>query len=411
MDWNQLFRPRHWNDVLGQTHLKPIIQQAMLSDTFPKFSLFTGPSGTGKSTLAELCAMSIACSNSLNEPCGHCDNCKAFLAGNSRIIKKYNMAKMLGKKDIVTVLDEIFEYTAIEGLAIYILEEVHVLKDFEQSPFLEELTRIPDDVYIMMCTTQPYKILPEIRNRAITFNCEMPTIGQCREFIKKICRTAGITIPPESTIKTLVEVSENTPRKIVSTLQLFSSGDQLTRENLSEFFGLADESIYVDLLEYLHSSKTFYEYAAFIEELSERDISAVKVVKGFDNFMVDVLLERSSRQKFNLIQEGERLSEACSRLGETGILRIMNFIAKRDYSSVRNESSAKYFLLQLKLEFSNNVAGNTNLSTAAAVKIEVNEAVRRAQHEAATETNTKGIAPMDAEKLRQSGTKLFFEDD
>ena len=323
----------------------------------------------------------------------------------------YEVAKMLGKKDIVAVLDEIFEYTAIEGLAIYILEEVHVLKDFEQSPFLEELTRIPDDVYIMMCTTQPYKILPEIRNRAITFNCEVPTMGQCREFIKKICRTAGITIPPDSTIKTLVEVSENTPRKIVSTLQLFSSGDQLTRENLSEFFGLADESIYVDLLEYLHSSKTFYEYAEFVEELSERDISAVKVVKGLDNFMVDVLLARSSRQKFNLIQEGERLSEACSRLGETGILRIMNFIAKRDYSSVRNESAAKYFLLQLKLEFSNSVAGNTNLSTAAAVKLEVNEAVRRAQHEAATETKSKGIAPLDAERLRQSGTKLFFEDD
>lgn len=411
MDWNIMFRPRTWNDVLGQNHLKPVIQQAMLSGSFPKFSLFTGPSGTGKSSIAELCAMTLSCSNSLVEPCGHCDNCKAFLKGNSRIIKKFNMAKMLGKRDIVSVLDEIFEFESIEGMTVYILEEVHVLKDSEQSPFLEELTRIPDDVYIMMCTTQPYKVLSEIRNRAITFNCEVPTNGQCRDFIKKVCKTAGVGTPPDPTIRTLVEVCENTPRKIISTLQLFSSGEQLTAQKLSEFFGLADEKVYIDLLDNLHSSKSFYDYANFIESFADNDISAVKIVKGFDNFMVDVLLERSSQREFKLMQEGERLSEVCTRLGETGILRIMNFIAKRDYSSVRNESAAKFFLFQLKLELTNNITGNTNLSNAAATKLETNEVARKKENERASSGTSKDVARMSESKLMQSGSMFFLEDD
>lgn len=408
MDWNILFRPRTWDAVLGQNHLKPIIQQALLADRFPKFSLFTGPSGMGKSSLAELVAMSLSCSNSLSEPCGRCDNCRAFLNGNSRVVKKFNMAKMLGKKDIISVLDEIFEFESIDGQTIYILEEVHVLKDNEQSPFLEELTRIPDDVYIIMCTTQPYKVLSEIRNRAITFNCEVPTTGQCQEFIKKVCRSAGIGIPPDTTIRTLTEVCENTPRKIIATLQLFSSGDQLTAQMLSEFFGLAEERVYIDLLEKLHSSVSFFQFAEFIESFADNDISAVKVVKGFDNFMVDVLLERSSRRKFALLQEGERLDNICKTLGEVGILKIMNFISKKDYTSARNESSAKYFLLQLKLDLLNNVTGNTNLSIAAATKIEANESARQKEAEQRTSSTAKDVQRLTGSKLIQASASMFF---
>lgn len=410
MDWNLMFRPRKWDSVVGQNHLKSVIQQALLSGSFPKFSLFTGPSGTGKSSIAELCAMTLSCSNSLVDPCGNCDNCKAFKEGHSRIIKKYNMAKMLGKRDIISVLDEIFEFESIEGMTIYILEEVHVLKDNEQSPFLEELTRIPDDVYIMMCTTQPYKVLSEIRNRAITFNCEVPTNTQCREFIKKTCKTAGVPVPPDSTLRTLVEVCENTPRKIISTIQLFSSGEQLSAQKLAEFFGLADEKVYVDLLENLQSSTSFYEYANFIESFSDTDVSAVKLVKGFDNFMVDVLLERSSRHKFTLMQESNRLTEICNRLGEVGILKIMNFIAKRDYNSVRNESAAKFFLFSLKLELMGETSINSNLSNATALKLEANETARQKENNKATNSSSKGLSAMSESKLMQTGSMFFLEE-
>lgn len=410
MDWNLMFRPRKWDSVVGQNHLKPVIQQALLSGSFPKFSLFTGPSGTGKSSIAELCAMTLSCSNSLVDPCGNCDNCKSFKEGHSRIIKKYNMAKMLGKKDIISVLDEIFEFESINGMTIYILEEVHVLKDNEQSPFLEELTRIPDDVYIMMCTTQPYKVLSEIRNRAITFNCEVPTNTQCREFIKKTCKTAGVPVPPDSTLRTLVEVCENTPRKIISTIQLFSSGEQLSAQKLAEFFGLADEKVYVDLLENLQSSTSFYEYANFIESFSDTDVSAVKLVKGFDNFMVDVLLERSSRHKFTLMQESERLTEICNRLGEAGVLKIMNFIAKRDYNSVRNESAAKFFLFSLKLELMGETSINSNLSNATALKLEANESARQKENNKATNSSSKGLSAMSESKLMQTGSMFFLEE-
>lgn len=408
MDWNIAFRPRKWDNIIGQKHLKPVIQQALLNGKFPRFSLFSGPSGVGKSTMAELCAMSIACESSLNEPCCNCNSCRAFIEGKSLNIKKYNMAKMLGKRDVVEVLDDIFKFESIQGLTIYILEEIHVLRDNEQSPFLEELTKIPDDVYIMACTTQPYKVLAEIRNRATPFYLEIPTSVECREFIKKICKGANVPIPDINTLKTLVEVCENTPRKLISTIELFSTVG-LTSDKIAEFFGLEVTSVYIDLLEKLKSSVSYYEFVDFVEDFSEKEISAIKVVRGFDNFMVDVLLERSSSKKFKLIQEGERLSKVTSELGEVEILKIMNFISKRDYSSTRNESSAKFYLLHLKLSMLGTNVLSSNLSNATAIKIESQETARK-QNKLNT-SKGKGLTSMDATAIQRTASMFFTEEE
>jgi DNA polymerase-3 subunit gamma/tau len=403
------FRPRVWDDVVGQNHLKGVIQQSLFSGNFPKFSLFTGPSGTGKSSLAELCAMALTCSNNLTEPCGVCENCLKFIDGHSLSIKKYNMAKMLSKRDIVDVLDDIFQFESITGLTVYILEEVHALRDCDQSPFLEELTRIPDDVYIIMCTTQPYKVLSEIRNRAITFNCELPSNVQCRNFIKKICKSAGVTGIDDNTVQTLVEVCENTPRKIIATLQLFATGGLLNSHNLSEFFGLADKSIYIELLDRLQSKYSFYEYVTYLEDVTDNtDMSAVKIVKGLDSFMTDVLLERSRKNKFKLLENGEKLNDICNSLGEAGILRLMNALVKRDFHSIKNEASAKFFLISLKLELQG--TKSSNASSAVITKIEANEKAHQFNNLKAVQYNSKELSKVDSSRLNQTAT-VFFDDD
>lgn len=410
MDWNLMFRPHSWSDVVGQNHIKPIIQQSLFSSNFPKFSLFTGPSGTGKSSIAELCAMTLTCSNGQGEPCGECDNCKRFLEGKSLAVKKFNMAKMLGKADVVSVLNDIFQFESIVGRTVYILEEIHALRDIDQAPFLEELTKIPDDVYIIACTTAPYKVLNEIRNRAIIFNCEIPTNAQCRTFIKRICKSAGIVTPPDDTLRTLVDMCENTPRKIVATLQLFATSGELTSEALYDFFGVADKKIYIDWLERLQNTYTFFEYSEWLENLLDSKYSAVKMVKGLDNFMTDVLLERSRKNKFKLFEDGKRLEEICERLGESGILRLSELLIKRDYHSVKSESSAIYFLISIKLEMNPAVNGG-NASNATMTKLDSNELARKKVNEQASSSNADGLKKINSADLKSTGTLFFIDDD
>lgn len=406
-DWSEIFRPRKMDDILGQNHLKPVIYQTLLNEQFPKLSLIAGPTGTGKSSIAEFIAMAKACKNSITEPCCQCDNCKGFLNGSSRIIKKYNMAKMLQKSDAVEVIHQIFDYESIDGLSIFILEEIHELPASSQAPFLEELTKIPDDVYIIMCTTKPYKIIDEMRSRATIFTCEIPSVAQCKEYVKKVCKVAHINVPDDATIKTLVDICENNPRKIIQTLQLFSSGEPLTSELLTSFFGLAPTIIYIDLLEKLLPTCTFSDYCDFVVGLTDSDITAVKVVKGFKDFMVDVLLSRSNK-KFNLIGEGERIRKVCDTLGEVGILKIMNFIAERDFKYHSNESNAKFYLLNLKMTMSASHASNS--SNATVLQIEAENKARKLIERDNTSTASKALSPIKGNAMKQQGTMFFTED-
>lgn len=410
LDWSEYFRPRKFNDVIGQSHLKPIIHQNLVNNKYPRLSIFSGPSGTGKSTLAEMVAMTLACKNSNSEPCCECDNCKAFLENRSRIIKKYNMAKLLQKSEAVDIMHQIFDYESIDGLSVFILEEIHELPASSQAPFLEELTKIPEDVYIIMCTTKPYKIIEEMRGRAITFNCELPSVSECKEYIKRVCRIAGITMPSNEAMSTLIDVCEYNPREIIKNLQLFSSSETITVDLLIEFYGLAPLIFYVDLLEKLLPSCTYPDYFNFLSESLDSNLTAVKIVKGFSKFITDVLLVNSSK-KFKLIGQADRLKEICDKLGEHGLLSIVEFIAEKDYKSYANESGAKFFLLSLKLKLCGNKVNSRSVATMVQIESENKARARIAAEENTGNNNTRMLTSLTAKSLKQNGTNFFTEED
>lgn len=348
-DWNQILRPRSWDTVLGQNHIKGIIRQAIAGGNFPRFSIYAGPSGMGKSCLAELSAMTLCCESSTENPCMTCRSCRSFLENQSYAIRKFNMARLLGKKDIIGVLADIFDYESMAPKSVYILEEVHALKDSEQMPFLEELTKIPDNVHVIMCTTQPYKLLNEIRNRAVIFTLEPPSTSECIEYLQSICYRMGIPTPTKTTLKLFVDLCDNTPRKIVSTLQLFANTTNISQEDLVKFFGLAEDEVYVDLLDMLLTEHSMTEYAEYLSNLDDDGISSIKIVKGLERFLTTVLLERSGRKQFKSFKDKERLTYISRKLGESNLLKIIEAVADMDRKTYASESSAKFFLVRLKL--------------------------------------------------------------
>ena len=410
MEWVQAFKPRTWDSVIGQDHLKSVIQQALLRDKFPKFSLFTGPSGVGKSTIAELCALSLVCSENKAEPCLQCSNCRDFMSGGNRAIRKYNMASMLGKSSVIEVINDIFVFESITGLTVYILEEVHALREVDQAPFLEELTKIPDDVYVIMCTTNMYKVLPEIRNRAIIFNCTTPTYKQCSDFIKSICKRVGMPTPPTEVLKTLVSVCENTPRRLVNTLELFST-EEITNEKLVDFFGLTDNNYCIDLLEKLESKVSFFDFCEYLANLEDTDTTPSKLLRTFDSFMVDLLLSRSDNKKLKLLGASDRVERIVYELGEAGILKIMNALSEKSYGVDKSDNKSKFFLLSLKLSMSGSTSMISNQSNSQAIKINANEKARETTASRALDNAPEVLKPMTDKRIAGISTMFFTEED
>jgi len=81
LDWIISERPTTLDETVGQDHITKVFKQFQKENAYPKSVLFTGRPGNGKTTLAKIIAMNLACTNLNNkgEACKECPSCKAVL--------------------------------------------------------------------------------------------------------------------------------------------------------------------------------------------------------------------------------------------------------------------------------------------------------------------------------------------
>lgn len=322
---NWSFTPKSWKEIFGQEHIKPYILSAIKAGNFPKFSIFAGKPGVGKSATSELVGRTICCTNSDEEPCGICANCIEPLGG---AVKKFNMGKY-SKREINEIISEIFDYKAMRDQQVYILEEMHAIRAEDQIVFLEELTKIPEDVYIIMCTTQLYKLIPELRDRGIIFNFEPLTSRECLAYAHFISSKIGIEVDDNS-LKYLCEVCENIPRQILKLLEFFSNSKEISKQTLMEFLGIVEDQEVEAVLKALVQMRDVIALSDFLQ-----NVNSVKIVKRLREYLVTELFKRG--QVFSLY-------------GENKFLKLLEFTCDQlDKSVPQSDSMANLFLIRLFL--------------------------------------------------------------
>ena len=347
INWTQVLRPRRWEDIIAQKTVKSLLISSLENDNLGQFVILSGQSGTGKSCLAELIGSAIACEVNKSVPCGHCRNCLALQRGDTTIVRKFNMATMIGKQDILSILSTIFDYPSIEGKAVFILEEVDALTEINQRPFLEPLQSIPEDVTVIMCTAHYGSLIPEMRNRAIHYRLETPDIFECVGFIKNVCKKMGSEVPSDEVAQLFSDMCNNVPRTIVGTLQMFAN-NSLTEEAIEDYFGVAGVEDYVCLMQKLAKSVSEVEFINYAQTILS---DAKKLIKGLDRFMVTLLLERSQKKPFKQYTpaQAQKLTELFSVLSQEDVIVLTDMVTEIPKKAFVDDYSAVLFLIQLKL--------------------------------------------------------------
>ncbi|MEG2262836.1 MAG: AAA family ATPase [Clostridia bacterium] len=347
-DLNQVLRPASWNAVIGQSDIKDIIIAAIENETFPNFSIFCGPTGVGKSCMAELTAKTLICTGE-DKPCGKCPSCLSA----ERSIVKYNMASMLGKKDIVQVLDGIFKYEGVFGKTIYILEEVQVLKQKEeQTPFLEELTKIPPDVYVMMCTTRVNSLLPAMRNRATVFQLTIPSTEECVDLIRSTLETLHLQPMSLDSMTTLATLSENTPRNIIKHIGLLASNGGISDGVISKFFKTVSKQEYINCLNQLISPDiSVQDFVRYLKSL-ESVVTYTSLVHGLRDFILTALIEVSMNlpDPTMSVEDRKHMQNVMSLISKKDFLHLVGQIGELKGDVIADDKSAMFELITLKLK-------------------------------------------------------------
>ena len=241
------YRPQTFEEVLGQENIVKVLKNAVRLGRIAHAYLFSGPRGTGKTTLARILAREAGCSE--------------------MDLMEIDGASNRGVDEIRALRDGARSYPLYGKVKVYIIDEVHMLTKEAFNALLKTLEEPPEHVIFIMATTDPEKVPETILSRCQTFSLKRMTLALVSSSLEIIAKKEGIILEPEAS----------------SILALFSEG------SMRDAQGLLDQVISLDSV--IKDKKiTEGEIRAFLSvpqsEIIEKFVSAILEKKRDEALMV-----------------------------------------------------------------------------------------------------------------------------
>ena len=171
------WRPARFDEVVGQEHVTRTLQNAVAADRIGHAYLFSGPRGTGKTTIARLVAKAANCLDEdlSRRPCNSCARCLAVNEGRFLDLIEIDAASNTGVDDIRSLRDKI-NFAPSEGrYKVYIIDEVHMLSTAAFNALLKTLEEPPAHAMFILATTEEHKVPLTIKSRCQPFSFRLFT--------------------------------------------------------------------------------------------------------------------------------------------------------------------------------------------------------------------------------------------
>ena len=234
------YRSQTFSQLVGQEVVAKTLKQAVEQEKISHAYLFSGPRGTGKTSVAKIFAKAMNCPNQVDgEPCNNCYICQAVTEGSLEDVIEMDAASNNGVDGIREIRDKSTYAPSLARYKVYIIDEVHMLSTGAFNALLKTLEEPTQNVVFILATTELHKIPATILSRVQRFEFKSIKTQDIKEHIYHILEKENISSEPEA-VEIIARRAEGGMRDALSILDQalsLTQGNELTTAISEEITG------------------------------------------------------------------------------------------------------------------------------------------------------------------------------
>lgn len=323
------YRSKNFDELVGQEAIKQTLENSLRIQKISHAYLFSGPRGTGKTSVARLFAKALNCEEGIGHICNECPSCIAINEGSHPDVIEIDAASNSGVDEVRNLIEKV-KYAPIQGrYKVYIIDEVHMMTNSAFNALLKTLEEPPSYVVFILCTTEPYKLLPTILSRCQRYEFKKISDSELKKLITRVLKEENITASNDA-INLIVELANGGARDSLSILdQVISyAGSNIEESDVIKMFGLVDSSDKIRLLENIKDKNTLRVLKTY-DDFVSRNVDLARLVNELLALLKDGLVYLKTRDKSLITSSKEEdAKEIMLKFDESQLMSFIDLLLK-----------------------------------------------------------------------------------